>query len=273
MHYSFKKYWPGGPKEHAFPIVQKLNSKGIKGSLSLLPIKAESPKKVKGVVEEYKTLYDSIEKNNLQSDTTIKLHQLGCYIDKQLARESTEQVVEYAKKKGNFLWIDMELPQTIDQTLDIFKEMNKKYGNVGVCMQAYLERTEDDMNELLRQGAPIRLVKGFYRDHDIQPWERVTENYEALMIKVLRRSRKPAIATHDLSMIHKAKEIIKKKKLKNAEIQHFFGVRNKLAERSVQEGYNVRIYVPYGNPWGFFFEGLNTFDFWRQVRRATGFKP
>jgi proline dehydrogenase len=185
---------------------------------------------------------------------------------------SVERVVKEAKRLENFVWIDMELPETVDTTLRLFEKLHKKYGNVGICMQAYLRRTEHDIKYLVKLKVPIRLVKGFYKNHDYKTWQEVTANYKRLIKLVLLGSPRPCIATHDFHMIAEAKRLIKKHRIKRAELQFFNHVRDKLAVRLSKEGFKVRVYVPYGHLLSFLWHGRPTFDFWHGLERVFHFK-
>lgn len=150
--------------------------------------------------------------------------------------------------------------------------MPKKGKNTGICLQACLKRTENDLKSLLEENAAIRLVKGFYSNYNIPRWNDVTKNYLKLMKILLLKCPKPAVATHDLELIDEAKKLIKKYNLKNAELQFFRGVREELALELADEGYNVRIYVTYGNTVMFLLKGIPTFDKLRNLQRFLYFR-
>ena len=265
-------YSPGSSLSKALRIVKRYNEKGISCSLSYLPIRKDKPSLINQDVATYHKMLNEISKHHLNSDVTLKLHPFGIYENYVLAKENVEKIVQEAKRLHKFVWIDMERTRTTDDTINMYIELRKKYNNVGICLQAYLKRTEGDMKHLLKEKATIRLVKGFYKDTQFKSWDEVSENYSKLMKYLLLYGIKPIIATHDLDLISEAKEIIRKHKIKNAEFQFFKGVRDKLVEELVKEGYKVRIYVPYGNIWRFILKGLPTFDKFRHIQRLLGFK-
>ena len=258
--------------DNASKIIKQINSIKISASLSYLPVVTKDPQEVKKNIEIYSAMLDRIKNENLDSDITLKLHQFGVYKHLSLAAESIEAVARHAASLGNFVWIDMERKVTVEATIEIFENIWDKYHNVGICLQAYLERTEADMKYLLAKRVPMRLVKGFYKPSDFKDWSRVTENYSHLIEILLKHSDRPCIATHDLALIEKAKRIIREQNLTNAEIQFFRGVRDKLAKQLVDEGFKVRLYVPYGNLMRFLLKGLPTFDNFHHLQRLLGFK-
>lgn len=166
----------------------------------------------------------------------------------------------------------MERPSTVDITIDIFNELYEKFGNVGICLQTYLKRTTEDAKKLLAKHVPIRLVKGFYSGHDINNWREVTKQFDELMGIALQESSRPCIATHDLTLIEKAKTLIRRDNLRNAELQFFNGVRDKIALELAKQGFNARIYIPYGNILRYLLKGFPTFDNLRHIQRILRFR-
>ena len=261
------KYMGGRNTAEVIATAQELLAKGLCVSCSYLPVRKDTPEQVNEDLKEYKHLLDSMQKACMCCDVTLKPHQFGMYGSKQLALRNITAVVKHAKKRGSFVWIDMESHDITDATLEIFQKIYKKYKNCGICLQAYLKRSEDDMHELLKKRVPMRLVKGFYREHEFKNWKEVTQNYEKLMKYLLVHSKRPAIATHDKTLIDKAKPIIKKHKLKKAEFQFFKGACDDFAAQLAKEGFTVRLYIPYGHIYSFLWHGWSTFDVSRHMQR------
>lgn len=254
--------------KHAVRAAKRLNQDGIGASISFFPRIRNTPKEVQEEVEEYSKILLLISEKNLNIDLTVKLPQFGILKDPKLTVKALTTLAERAKELKSFIWIDMERASLIGPTLKIFEELYKKYGNLGICLQAYQRRTKDDLVRVLKYRAPVRLVKGFYNDGDITDWAELTKNYLLLMKELLAKSSRPCIATHDLKIIAAAKREIKAGKLKNAEIQFFYCVRNQLARKLVREGFKVRIYIPYGHVLQYFRDGFGTFDHFRQFQRV-----
>ena len=249
------------------------NKEGIACSITHLPTLARSSGDVVREMFHYGKILAAIADNNLNSDITIKLRPLGLHIDNNLAFESMRRLVAGAAEQGTFVWLDMEVPETVDAAIDFFRRIRHEYSNCGICLQAYLDRTANDAAKLLHDRVPLRLVKGFYRKHDIAPWRDVTRNYERLMRLVLNESAYPAIATHDLELIVTATRQIRQFNIDRAEFQFFYGLRNKLARQLARDGFHVRIFIPYGNVWRFLLDGLSIFDIWHQGQRTLGLTP
>lgn len=251
--------------------VRQYNAQGISCSLSYMAVTNNSRRLVKREVYRYIKILNGIAVSKVDADVTVKMHQLGIYIDEEFAYKAVEEIVISAVACKNFVWIDMYLPDTVDSTLRIFRELRKKYQNVGICLQAYLERTENDMHEMLKDRVPLRLVKGFYKEYDFDRWEDVTENYEVLLEYMLTHSDRPAIATHDPDIIEKAKVTVKRIGAEKAEFQFFKKVRDDLAAELAKNGYHVRIYIPLGDFWKFFIAEVRTFDLWQNFKRLMNF--
>ena len=256
----------------AISTAEKFNRNGIGTCVSFLPIEKSSPRRIREDVLEYSSVLKIIHNRGLKSEVTVKLHQLGVLDNQQLARQATEKIVECAKVNNSFVWIDMERPSTVDITIDIFNELHARFGNVGICLQTYLKRTTEDAKKLLVKHVPIRLVKGFYLEHDINDWHDVTKQFGELMELVMQESSRPCIATHDLTLIEKAKTLIRKNNFQHAEFQFFNGVRDKIALELAKEGFNVRIYIPYGDIFRYLLKGLPTFDNFRHIQRLLRFR-
>ncbi len=254
--------------EKVIPTVRRMNAEGIAGSLSYLPIKHKNPRKITQTVKEYYRALNAIERKGLDCDVTLKPHQFGVYDDVGQCRVSILKIVERAHASGHFVWIDMERSATVDATIGLFESIFASYRNVGLCLQAYLRRTEGDLQRLLTKRVPIRLVKGFYREHHFSRWSDVTENFASLMRILLQNSDRPAIATHDLHLVRAAVDIIQESSLAHAEVQFFAGVRDELAIELARRGLRVRIYIPYGRVLAFLVRGLLSFDISRHLQRV-----
>jgi proline dehydrogenase len=271
----FHQVRPFSSLEAALAEVTRLNADGIAGSLSYLPVLKNSPSAVARECEVYERMLDGVARRHLNCDVTLKLHQLGVYGAEGLAERSVRRIAEYAGKKGSFVWIDMERPDTVDATVELFRSLwTSHIQNIGICLQSYLTRTERDLILLTSHGAPVRMVKGFYAGYDMKPWREVTANYARLLPWLLERSGFPAVATHDRELIAQAEHYIRSHGLeRKAEFQFFSGVRDDDARRLAADGFRVRVYVPWGGMGRFLRSGLSTFDTVHQLERMFGFMP
>ncbi len=243
------------------------NKQGLSVSISYLPIPSVTSKAVEQTIAEYRLLLSDINEHKLNADVTVKPQQFGTSIGNQTAIDALGKVITMANEKNIRVWLDQELATQTNVMHAAGLASGPK--QVGLCIQAFRQRSVSDVKKLA--GFPIRLVKGFYKDYDISPWSAVTENYYHLMDDVAKQSPYPCFATHDLHLIEKAKIILADKK-DSGEIQFFAGVRDDLVIALAQEGYQVRIYLPYGNVYAFLWYGLPIFDRVRALKRLLGYK-
>lgn len=248
------RFVAGDTLEEAIQATQKLNHAGLQVSLDHLGENVSSAEEAEHTAEDYITILDQIKDNNLLSHISIKLTALGLDISDDLCRRNVETVLERASQYGIFVRVDMEGSAYTERTIRIVTEVHQKFSNIGTVMQAYLYRTADDIEQLLEAGVRIRLVKGAYREPREIAYPRksdVDRNYLQLMKVLLSRADYPAIATHDEKMIAEAKEFAQRNEIDKSkfEFQMLYGIRRDLQAKLFSEGYNVRVYVPYGTYW------------------------
>ncbi len=184
----------------------------------------------------------------------MKLTQLGLDFSEAACRAAIECLVAQAKSIGRMVEVDMESSQYTDRTLALVTELHAKYGSVRAVIQAYLYRSESDIENLCRQSVPVRLCKGAYREsHDVAfPRKKdVDANYIRLMLQLLDHGTYPAIATHDENILRRATAYIRERKIASDrfEFQMLYGVGRELQRRLVADGFRLRLYVPYGDAW------------------------
>src|SRR5262249_41250969 len=154
--------------------------------------------------EEYIALLEGIEKQHVESNASLKLTQMGLDLSEQLAMDNVSRILERARAAGNFIRIDMEGSAYTERTIDLFQKLRARYENVGVVLQAYLHRTEEDAKKLAAQHAPIRVCKGAYKEPPeiaLQKMEDIRQNYKRIVEILLKGGSKVGIATHDDSLI------------------------------------------------------------------------
>jgi proline dehydrogenase len=250
----------GDNLESAIEKVKELNSKGLKCTLDHLGEFVSNKEEAGAAVDYCLRTLDAIEKSEVDGNLSVKMTQLGLDIDNQFCLENMKKIVSRAKKYGNFVRIDMEDSARTQITLDILKELRTEYDNVGTVLQGYLYRTEKDIKDL--SGIPLRLVKGAYKepaDVAFQEKQRVDDNYLKIIKAHLLSGGYTAIASHDHTIIGKVKDFVKQENIPNSqfEFQLLYGFRNELQLSLVKEGYNVRVYVPFGDDWfGYFMRRL-----------------
>lgn len=255
------RFIAGTDREAAIATTRALNQKGILVTLDYLGESCTSEGEALQARAEILRLLDDIHGHNLQANVSLKPTQLGLKIDPELALDNICALVEKAKKVGNFIRIDMEDHPTTDATLNLYRHLRYKANldNVGVVIQSYLYRSEDDINHLIEDGARVRLCKGAYAEPPEVAYPQkidVDANYLNLSRLLLSQNARangvyPAFATHDPQMIDDIKIYVRANKIPqdSFEFQMLFGIRRDLQDMLVREGYRVRVYVPYGTAW------------------------
>ena len=250
------RFVAGETPEQAIGAVTTLNRKGIKASLDHLGENVTSPQEAKSAADSYIEVLDLIASSGVDSNVSLKLTQMGLDIDEDLCLENVVRILETAKKLDNFVRLDMESTAYTDRTLGVFRKLwnDKGFRNVGVVLQAYLHRTEDDVREMNSMGARVRLCKGAYNEppeHAFPRKEDVDANYAKLTKLLLTEGNYPGIATHDERLIEYTEHYATSEGISPArfEFQMLYGVRRELQEGLARQGYNMRVYVPYGGEW------------------------
>jgi proline dehydrogenase len=254
FHTVTQRFVAGEEISQAVEAIKQLNSKHISATFDHLGESISSEAETLEEVREYQKLIDSIVSNGLDSNVSVKLTQLGLDIDNELCYRNTRAIVEAAHRQQNFVRIDMEDSPRTDATFDIFKRLRGEFENVGIVVQAYLYRTEKDVEDLLQLNARIRLCKGAYKEPESVAFPDkadVDKNYIKLMKVLLPSGIYHGIATHDPNMIEATKLFAKEAGIAadKFEFQMLYGVRRDLQESLVKEGWRVRVYVPYGKFW------------------------
>ena len=250
-----KKYIAGPRLEHAVQKVQALNKMGMMATLDLLGEESKSKEKAEEAVQEYLRMLKVIDENKLDSNISIKPTQMGLLIDKEFCFSNIERIIQEAKKYDNFVRIDMEDHTTTSDTIDFFLRLKEKYnGPVGTVIQAYLRRTSDDINKLIKHKANLRLCKGIYvepRAIAYKDMSIINENYKFNLQKLLSQKCYVGIATHDEMLVWHALKVIEEQGLESNEyeFQMLLGVDEELRKIIVDAGHRLRVYVPYGEDW------------------------
>ncbi len=236
--------------------IKQLNAINCTASFDHLNEGVSRMEETKAEVVEYKNILAKIDASGIQSNVSIKLTQFGLDIDPELTYRNARAVVEEAARRGNFVRVDMEGSNVTQVTIDIFKRLRSEFGvdHVGIVLQSYLRRTYDDVKELLKIPARIRICKGAYNegpDAAFPDKKDVDDNYVRIMKLLLSSGTYHGIATHDPRMIEATIDYAQKESIgKDAfEFQMLYGVRRDLQEQLARDGYGIRVYVPYGKHW------------------------
>jgi proline dehydrogenase len=242
--------------EEAVAAIRELNAHGCTASFDHLNESVANASETEEEVREYLRILARIDETGIRSNVSIKLSQFGLMIDPELAYKNARVIVEDAARRGNFVRVDMEQSAVKQSTIDIFKRLRAEFGlnDVGIVLQSCLRQTYDDAREMLAVPARIRICKGAYKegpDVAFPDKKDVDENYIRVMKLLLSSGTYNGIATHDPKMIDATIAYAEKEKIgKDAfEFQMLYGIRRDLQEQLARDGYNMRVYVPYGKHW------------------------
>lgn len=250
----------GDTIEGAMKKVRELNEKGLVCTLDHLGEFVSSREEATEATQYNVRTLEAMAANGVDCNLSVKMTQLGLDIDRSFCLDNMRRILDTAKQYNNFVRIDMEDYAHCQMTLDILRELRETYDNVGTVIQSYLLRAEQDVKDL--KGVPLRLVKGAYQESPtvaFQNKEDVDKNYVRIIEEHLLSGSYTAIASHDHNIIDKVKEMVEKYNIPRTqfEFQMLYGFRSELQLSLVQEGYKVRVYVPFGKDWfGYFMRRL-----------------
>jgi proline dehydrogenase len=250
------RFVAGETVESAVAALRELNAEGTTATLDLLGESVLHAAEAHHARDIYIETLDRIRSAGAKANVSVKLTQMGLDIDEALCVANLHAILTKAAAHGSFVRIDMEQASYTEKTLQLFKRtFYPAHGNtVGVVLQSYLRRTAADVDDMIALGAGVRLCKGAYKEPETVafPAKRdVDANYVACMERLLERGRYPGIATHDERIIAHAKAFTKAKGIptERYEFQMLYGVRRDLQHKLRREGYNMRVYVPFGTHW------------------------
>ena len=262
-HYKFvrksvARFMPGETLDDALSAAETLREKKIGTVFTHLGENISDATEAQQVTDHYLEVLDRVQQKGLQTEISVKLTQLGLDLSQDLCYGNLQSIIARAPKDST-VWIDMEANNYVDVTLDLYRRALGEFPNVGVCLQAYLYRTKDDLTKLLPLRPSIRLVKGAYNEPPEIAFPRkpdVDENYFALGKEMLRAKKenlcvRAAFGTHDVIMIrrlsdHAAKEGFSRE---DFEVQMLYGIQRAEQERLATEGCTSVVLVGYGTFW------------------------
>ena len=245
--------------EDALKAAEAIQNQGIASTLDSLGENVTTPQEAQRSADIYHRLLDAIQSRKLNANVSVKLTQMGMDLDPEheLARKIVSDLVDHAVAAGTFVRIDMEGTEYTQATIDLVRTLHAKpenRGHVGIVIQAYLYRSADDIATLTADGIRIRLCKGAYKEPANLAFPEKTDvdaNFVKLTRQLLDTEIYHGIATHDDAMVDAAKEYVRTKNIDRHkfEFQMLYGIRRDLQRALVAEGYNVRVYVPFGAEW------------------------
>ncbi|MDA2935995.1 proline dehydrogenase family protein [Patescibacteria group bacterium AH-259-L05] len=251
----FPGYVAGATAKEAINVVKGLNKKGIRAQINILDEEVTSVAHAQKAAQEYCHLLDNINAHQLDACISVKLTHLGLSLPekgREVCVSNMHQILKKARSFSMFVWVDMESSEYNQTILDMVLELNTYYDNMGLAMQAALFKSRKDVALLCKRQIPIRLCKGAYvelKHISHQSKKDISNSFKDLIVFVLLRGRSPAIATSaDEEIIEFTKHMVGKYKILKSlfEFQMLLGRRKSLQKRLVKQGYQVRVYVPYG---------------------------
>jgi proline dehydrogenase len=245
------RFVAGSTLDEAVAVASGLNADGLSVSMDYLGEHVESLEEADAATASYIACVDQIREHSLDANVSIKLTQLGMGMDDDAAARNLDAIAEAARVAGLTVTVDMEESEHTETTIALYEAAQRKHGNLGIAIQAYLHRSQVDIERLADLGGHIRLCKGAYAEPSEIAYQggAVDDAYDRLTDLLMKtKTVKPAIATHDDARIAIA--------LRDAvtrvdpwEFQMLYGVRRDRQIELVEAGYNMRVYVPYGEAW------------------------
>lgn len=268
---TLSPYYGGRTIDRVAVTVRRLVERGLGACVSLLPERRFRPRGVAREKSDILAILPGLHARDLSADLTVKLSQLGQRWTPRECRCALGEIAARARSYGAFVWIDMERARDVDRTIADFLAARREHPNVGLCLQSYLRRTEGDLLSLLKDGHPVRLVKGYFREStadQFRTWAETTANLKRLLGPLIARSSRPALGTHDEGVIREARRLLKLHPRPEFEFQFFLGAKPRLAEQLVRDGARARVYIPYGRLFRYFLHTFPQMDLLRNLQRV-----
>lgn len=256
---AVSKFMPGESFDDMLQATQATANEGIGAVFTRLGENVKDLAEAEGVARHYLDVIDRIRALGMSCEPSIKLTQLGLDIDRELAYGHLRSLAARAQAAGSYLWIDMEQSPYVDVTLTMTKRLREEFPRVGVCLQAYLFRTREDLEDVTSRGIGVRLVKGAYNEPAAVAFPKkgdVDANYYALaqvMLGAAARAAgsRPVFGTHDLQLIQAIRTHAQSTGIKASEYEFhmLYGIQKAAQLRLAQDGAQVRVLIAYGDYW------------------------
>ena len=255
---TVSRFMPGENLTDALAAARRLQQKQIASIFTHLGENIRDAAEARSVAAHYLEALASIREQQLDTEISVKPTQLGLDLSPELCYSNLKEIIAREDPR-RVVWIDMEASNYVEATLELYRRALSEFPNVGLCLQAYLRRTSDDLTALLPLRPSIRLVKGAYNEPpDIAFPQKsdVDKNYFDLAGEMLRAKKshpqtRMAFGTHDTALIKRIADFAASTRLarSDVEVQMLFGIQSAEQERLAREGYNSRVLVAYGCHW------------------------
>lgn len=246
------RFVAGEELDDAVAVARALNRREMSVSMDHLGEHVHDAGSASAALADYMACLDQIESQQLDANVSVKLTQLGLAVDPSIASSALETLAKRAAEVRTTVTVDMEESMWTDATIDLYEDVQQRFGNLGVAVQAYLHRTADDLRRLMPLGGHIRLCKGAYvepAEVAVQEKGQVDARFRHLLAMLMDEpATYPAVATHDDELI---RDTYARARVRDGsfEFQMLYGVRPTLQQEILQRGHRLRIYVPYGSQW------------------------
>lgn len=262
LRFGAGRFVAGSSILQAVEVIRDLNSQNLVVTIDYLGEFVDNEREANEMALECVEAVRAIGRENLKSQLSLKMTSMGLDISEEVVMKNMRLILDEATRQNVFVTIDMEDYSRCGKTIDIFKRLKSEYDNIGTVIQAYLYRTEKDMDDLNAYSPNLRLVKGAYKESPEVAFPEkkdVDDNFKKIIKTHLLNGNYTAIATHDDEMIDYTKRLVEEYNIPRDqfEFQMLFGIRVERQHELVKEGYKMRVYVPYGTDWyGYFMRRL-----------------
>ena len=253
---AVRRFLPGEDLGAALDAAAEFSRAGLGSVLTQLGEQVSNRAEAVAVRDHYLGVLAAVRQRRLPSQVSVKLTHLGLEVDRGACEQAVDALAARAEDSGSFLWIDMEESRYVDVTLEVFRAARGEHTNVGVCLQAYLRRTPQDLARLLPLGPAIRLVKGAYNEPGQVAFKREVDRCYAtladqLLQEAARGRARPVFGTHDLDLIAEIRQRAERHGTPRTayEVHMLYGIKAAAQRALVADGFPVRVLISYGTAW------------------------
>jgi proline dehydrogenase len=254
---AVSRFMPGEELADALKAAEQLKLQSISTVFTHLGENVADEREARKDAEGYIDALRQIRQRGLDTHVSVKLTHLGLDLNEKACLENLVAIVSEAKSVGNMVWIDMEQSHYVDRTLGIYKKVRKEFPNVGLCLQAYLFRTENDLAGLLPYSPAIRFVKGAYKEPHSVAFKKKSDvdanffNLTMTLMQHVKTGSKVVVGTHDTKLIRAIQDKAAQIGLSKNEYEFhlLYGIQANEQLRFAREGYSIRVLISYGSFW------------------------
>ena len=248
---TVERFMPGESAEAGLEAAKRLATEGLPATFTLLGENVTDLSQATAAAGEYLRLLDGIAAMDLDAEISVKLTQLGFDLDRDATMMHMERLADRSATMERTVWIDMESTAYVDGTIELYEALLERFPNSGLCLQAYLRRTWDDVQRLTPASPTVRLVKGAYREsreHAFQSKQLIDESYFRLACHLAASARRLALGTHDTDLVARIEATVARGR-DAFEVAMLYGIRAEEQRRLARNGYTVRTLIAYGPYW------------------------